>query len=51
VTGLTLQRNNISLDDATAGKVSSMPAVPGVQPAPPQTNTMTIQQQPPSGAQ
>ena len=46
VTGLTLQRNNISLDDATAGKVTAMPAVPGVQPAPPQTNTPTSQQQP-----
>jgi outer membrane protein TolC len=48
VTGLTLQRNNISLDDATAGKVTAMPAVPGVQPAPPQTNTPTSQQQPPA---
>jgi outer membrane protein TolC len=51
VTGLTLQRNNISLDDATAGKVSSMPNVPGVQAAPPATNTPTSQQQPPSGTQ
>jgi len=49
VTGLTLQRNNISLDDATAGRVTAMPAVPGVQPAPPQTNTPTSQQQQPSG--
>jgi outer membrane protein TolC len=50
VTGLTLQRNNISLDDATAGRVSAMPTVPGVQAAPPQTNTPTSQQQqPPSG--
>ena len=49
VTGLTLQRNNISLDDATAGKVTTMPTVPGVQPAPPATNTPTSQQQPPSG--
>lgn len=50
VTGLTLQRNNISLDDATAGRVTTMPQVPGVQPAPPQTNTPTSQQQqPPSG--
>ena len=48
VTGLTLQRNNISLDDATAGKVTAMPAVPGVQPAPPPTNTPTSQQQPPA---
>jgi outer membrane protein TolC len=51
VTGLTLQRNNISLDDATAGKVTTMPNVPGVQPAPPQSNSPNsqLQLQPPSG--
>jgi outer membrane protein len=50
VTGLTLQRNNISLDDAVSGRVTSMPTVPGVQPAPPQINTPTSQQQPPPSA-
>ncbi len=45
VTGLTLQRNNISLDDAAAGTARMAPNVPGVQPAPPQTNTPTQQQQ------
>ncbi|HWK31537.1 MAG TPA: TolC family protein, partial [Terriglobales bacterium] len=49
VTGQTLQRNNISLDDALSGQVKTAPQVPGVQPAPPQTNTPTSQQQPPSG--
>jgi outer membrane protein TolC len=50
VTGLTLQRNNISLDDALSGQVKTAPQVPGVQPAPPQANTPTSQQQqPPSG--
>jgi outer membrane protein TolC len=46
VTGQTLQRNNISLGDATGGSVKTMPTVPGVQPAPPQTSTITIQQPP-----
>jgi outer membrane protein TolC len=32
VTGLTLQHYNISLDDAESGRVSAMPAVPGVTP-------------------
>jgi outer membrane protein TolC len=44
VTGLTLKHYNISLDDAETGRVSTMPAVPGVtprtdlqvEPAPPQ---------------
>jgi outer membrane protein TolC len=46
VTGLTLQHYNIQLDDAVAGRVGTMPAVPGVtprtdlevKPAPPQDN-------------
>jgi outer membrane protein TolC len=32
VTGLTLKHYNISLDDAETGRVSAMPAVPGVRP-------------------
>lgn len=32
VTGLTLKHYNISLDDAETGRVSTMPAVPGVTP-------------------
>jgi outer membrane protein TolC len=48
VTGLTLQRNNISLEDAVSGAVKTAPVVPGVQPAPPQSNTPTGQLQPPS---
>ncbi len=32
VTGLTLKHYNISLDDAETGRVSTMPAVPGVRP-------------------
>ena len=47
VTGQTLARNSISLDDATAGTVRTMPAVPDVEAAPPQTNTPTSQQQQP----
>ncbi len=32
VTGLTLTRNNISMDDAESGKVETMPSIPGVAP-------------------
>lgn len=46
VTGQTLTRNNISLDDAVSGTVTTAPQVPGIVPAPPQTNTPTNQQQP-----
>jgi outer membrane protein TolC len=49
VTGQTLTRNNISLDDATTGQVKTMPVIPGVQPAPPQASTTTIQQVPGAG--
>jgi outer membrane protein TolC len=45
VTGQTLTRNNISLEDAVSGEVKTVPQVPGVQQSPPQAST-TIQQQP-----
>jgi outer membrane protein len=48
VTGATLARNNISLEDAVSGEVKTAPQVPGVQQAPPQASTTTIQQQPSS---
>lgn len=38
VTGLTLTRNNISMDDAERATVQTMPSIPGVVPAP-QTET------------
>jgi outer membrane protein TolC len=48
VTGATLARNNISLEDAVSGEVKTVPQVPGVQAAPPQASTTTVEPQPPS---